>query len=128
MYPEKFELCTWVKKMTLLNNMVIVRLKCHYLTLCAKNKTHICLKWTNPCLLTSSLLMQSTKSTVTCPCIYTHVLPCLTHFGQLGTGSTKVRHSQIISKRSTHSQAGQYSRISTQGDHHASWKRDISHD
>uniref|UniRef100_A0A8C4ILS4 Dynactin subunit 6 n=1 Tax=Dicentrarchus labrax TaxID=13489 RepID=A0A8C4ILS4_DICLA len=45
-----------------------------------------------------------------------------THVGQPGTGSAKVRKSQIISKRSTHSQAGQYSKTSRPGDHQASWK------
>lgn len=52
--------------------------------------------------------------------IYT--LASLTHVGQFGTWSRKVRHSQTTSKAITHSQAGQYSKMSRRGDHQASWK------
>lgn len=46
----------------------------------------------------------------------------LTYAGQSGTGSWNVRKSQSTSRRITHSQAGQYSKKSIAGDHHASWK------
>lgn len=46
----------------------------------------------------------------------------LTHVGQSGTGRRKVRQSQMVSKRSTQTQAGQYSTMSMPGDHQTSWK------
>lgn len=44
----------------------------------------------------------------------------LTHVGQSGTGSRKVRQSQTVSSNSTQTQAGQYIKMSTPWDHQAS--------
>lgn len=46
----------------------------------------------------------------------------LTHVGQSGTGSRKVRQSQTVSSNSTQTQAGQYIKMSTPRDHQESWK------